>query len=118
MAYTEVSKQLPFEQPDATHEVDTVADWQEPPLWELVGRTPLIPLPVPACARSRESSLLLKAEWLNPGGSVKDRPAREILCAGIAEGACRPAACSTRPAGTPRAGNYPQPACQASAGVC
>ncbi len=87
MAYTEARKQLPYEQPDATHEVDTVADWQEPPLWELVGRTPLIPLPVPACARSRESSLLLKAEWLNPGGSVKDRPAREILRAGIAEGA-------------------------------
>lgn len=79
-------KQLPHEQPDHTRYADAVADWQEPRLWELVGRTPLIPLPVPARARSRESSLLLKAEWLNPGGSVKDRPAREILRAGIAEG--------------------------------
>ena len=82
----EERKQLPNEQPDATREVDAVVDSQEPPLWELVGSTPLIPLPVPARARSWENALLLKAEWLNPGGSVKDRPAREILRAGIAEG--------------------------------
>jgi cysteine synthase B len=30
--------------------------------------------------------VFLKAEWLNPGGSVKDRPAREILRAGLALG--------------------------------
>jgi len=38
-------------------------------------------------AGSSRPLLLLKAEWLNPGGSVKDRPAREILRAGIAGGA-------------------------------
>lgn len=59
----------------------------EPPLWGLVGGTPLIPLP-PSTARYRSSpSVLLKAEWLNPGGSVKDRAALFILRDGLAQGA-------------------------------
>lgn len=56
----------------------TLVERREPALWRLVGNTPLLPL---------DSTLLLKAEWLNPGGSVKDRPAREILRAGFAAGA-------------------------------
>jgi cysteine synthase B len=32
------------------------------------------------------AELWLKAEWLNPGGSVKDRPAREILREALASG--------------------------------
>jgi S-sulfo-L-cysteine synthase (O-acetyl-L-serine-dependent) len=48
----------------------------EPELWRAVGNTPLLPLEVPATVRGR---LWLKAEWLNPGGSVKDRAARAIL---------------------------------------
>jgi cysteine synthase B len=40
-----------------------------------VGNTPLLPVQQ-ASLRGR---LLLKAEWLNPGGSVKDRAARAIL---------------------------------------
>ena len=48
----------------------------EPALWGLVGNTPLIPLP----------PVFLKAEWLNPGGSVKDRAALYILRDGIARG--------------------------------
>jgi cysteine synthase B len=56
----------------------TLVARREPPLWRLVGNTPLLPL---------QPTLLLKAEWLNPGGSVKDRPAREILRAGLATGA-------------------------------
>ncbi len=47
----------------------------EPELWQAVGNTPLLPLDV-GSARGR---LWLKAEWLNPGGSVKDRTARAIL---------------------------------------
>jgi S-sulfo-L-cysteine synthase (O-acetyl-L-serine-dependent) len=47
----------------------------EPELWRAVGNTPLLPVAVtPAGGR-----LALKAEWLNPGGSVKDRAARAIL---------------------------------------
>lgn len=52
----------------------------EPPLWRLVGGTPLIELEGPF---SDIAPLFLKAEWLNPGGSVKDRPAREIMRAGF-----------------------------------
>lgn len=59
----------------------------EPTLWSLVGRTPLIPLTGPRAGSARQPRLSLKAEWLNPGGSVKDRAARGILRAGIAGGA-------------------------------
>jgi cysteine synthase B len=58
----------------------------EPALWALVGNTPLIPVaPSTALARPRPR-LYLKAEWFNPGGSVKDRPALFILRDGIARG--------------------------------
>jgi len=56
---------------------------------ELIGNTPLLRLTrigrefpnVEFCA---------KAEWFNPGGSVKDRPALSMLKAGLASGALRP----------------------------
>ncbi len=70
----------------AYRSADSVAGWQEPALWHLVGRTSLIPLEVPDSVGSSGCRLFLKAEWLNPGGSVKDRPAREILRTGIADG--------------------------------
>src|SRR2546425_12936596 len=58
----------------------------EPALWALVGNTPLIPVP-PATALYRPlPPVFLKAEWLNPGGSVKDRAALFILRDGIAQG--------------------------------
>jgi cysteine synthase B len=69
----------------ATHEVGTVPGRREPLLWGLVGNTPVIPLKPPDEFGS-SPALLLKAEWLNPGGSVKDRPAREILRSGLAMG--------------------------------
>ena len=62
----------------ATQELQAVPGRREPALWGLVGNTPLIPL---------EHALFLKAEWRNPGGSVKDRAAREILRGGLALGA-------------------------------
>jgi S-sulfo-L-cysteine synthase (O-acetyl-L-serine-dependent) len=58
----------------------------EPALWGLVGNTPLIPLP-PSTALARPlPSVFLKAEWLNAGGSVKDRAALYILRDGVARG--------------------------------
>ena len=54
---------------------------REPALWQAVGNTPLLPVEVPGHGRGR---LWLKAEWLNPGGSVKDRTARAILRDGLA----------------------------------
>jgi S-sulfo-L-cysteine synthase (O-acetyl-L-serine-dependent) len=55
---------------------------QEPALWRAVGNTPLLPVELPAGS----GRLLLKAEWLNPGGSVKDRAARAILRDGLCRG--------------------------------
>ena len=53
----------------------------EPTLWSLVGNTPLIPVRLSAGPPVR-----LKCEWLNPGGSVKDRAALFILRDGLARG--------------------------------
>jgi S-sulfo-L-cysteine synthase (O-acetyl-L-serine-dependent) len=58
-------------------------------LLERIGNTPLLRLErfgkvftnVEFCA---------KAEWCNPGGSVKDRPAMSMIQAGLASGALRP----------------------------
>jgi S-sulfo-L-cysteine synthase (O-acetyl-L-serine-dependent) len=54
--------------------VEQITLGQEPALWRAVGNTPLLPVELPSGRR-----LYLKAEWLNPGGSVKDRAARAIL---------------------------------------
>ena len=56
---------------------------REPALWQAVGNTPLLPVATPGHGAGR---LWLKAEWLNPGGSVKDRAARAILRDAIAKG--------------------------------
>lgn len=44
---------------------------------DLIGRTPLLPLRFAGLAPTVR--VLAKAEWLNPGGSVKDRAARAIV---------------------------------------
>jgi S-sulfo-L-cysteine synthase (O-acetyl-L-serine-dependent) len=53
---------------------------------ELVGNTPLLELPS-ISAQVPGVSILGKAEWTNPGGSVKDRPALWMLRAGERSGA-------------------------------
>ena len=58
----------------------------EPALWGLVGNTPLIPLAASTALDRPRPPLYLKAEWFNPGGSVKDRPALFILRDGVARG--------------------------------
>jgi cysteine synthase B len=49
---------------------------------DLIGNTPLVRL-----SRVEEEvsgvTLFAKAEWTNPGGSVKDRPARRMICEGL-----------------------------------
>ena len=54
-------------------------------LFDLVGNTPLIPLRRIFKARPGVE-LYAKAEWFNPSGSVKDRPAREIILTAEQEG--------------------------------
>jgi cysteine synthase B len=57
--------------------------------WQLVGNTPLIRL----SRFERETGgakLYAKAEWFNPGGSVKDRPALNIILEGERQGRLGP----------------------------
>ena len=49
--------------------------------WELVGNTPLIRLPR-INAQAGGVEIYAKAEWFNPGGSVKDRPALSMILEG------------------------------------
>jgi cysteine synthase B len=51
-----------------------------------VGNTPLLPLRRLAQGLSPRVQVLAKAEWFNPGGSVKDRPALNILRTALAQG--------------------------------
>ncbi len=59
-------------------------------LLERIGNTPLFQLqaalPKPVSSRTEWYA---KAEWLNPGGSVKDRPALKMVKDGIADGQFR-----------------------------
>jgi len=52
---------------------------------DCIGQTPIVRLS--RLFDSTESEVLAKLEFLNPGGSVKDRPARFIVEAGLATGA-------------------------------
>jgi S-sulfo-L-cysteine synthase (O-acetyl-L-serine-dependent) len=56
---------------------------------ERIGNTPL--LRMERIGREFPNiEFLAKAEWFNPGGSVKDRPALSMVQAGLASGALRP----------------------------
>jgi len=56
---------------------------------ELIGNTALLRL-ARAGSEFPNVEFYAKAEWCNPGGSVKDRPALSMLEAGLASGALRP----------------------------
>ena len=59
---------------------------------DLIGNTPLLRLDraAAAFALSTRVTLLAKAEWYNPGGSVKDRAARHIIHEAERRGLLRP----------------------------
>ena len=52
-----------------------------------VGNTPLLPLRRIGAHLPETVKVFAKAEWFNPGGSVKDRPALNILRTALCEGA-------------------------------
>jgi cysteine synthase B len=58
-------------------------------IFESIGNTPLVRL-----SRIEQDApgvtLYAKAEWMNPGGSVKDRPARRMICEGLRRGELTP----------------------------
>jgi cysteine synthase B len=53
--------------------------------WQLVGNTPLLRLRHIA-AQAGDVEIYAKAEWFNPGGSVKDRPALSMILDGERSG--------------------------------
>src|ERR1700709_1522976 len=59
-----------------------------PSVIEAIGRTPLIKLK--AASEATGCTILGKAEFMNPGGSVKDRAARAIVQDAVARGMRRP----------------------------
>lgn len=55
-------------------------------IMSLVGNTPLVPLTRLAGDLSPDVQVAAKAEWFNPGGSIKDRPAARILQTALESG--------------------------------
>jgi cysteine synthase B len=62
-----------------TRMTDSVDRAARPGLLSLIGETPLLRLERISAHLAPGVSLVAKAEWFNPGGSVKDRPAAAIL---------------------------------------
>src|SRR5947209_9873701 len=58
-------------------------------LLDRIGNTPLLRLERVG-QEYQNVEFYAKAEWFNPGGSVKDRPALSMIQAGLASGALRP----------------------------
>src|SRR5919108_1487405 len=65
-------------------DLDSEAD-----LTAYVGNTPLLPLRRIGRNLSPRVKVFAKAEWFNPGGSVKDRPALNIIRTALANGDLR-----------------------------
>jgi cysteine synthase B len=55
-------------------------------LIEMIGNTPLVKLQGVTRDLPKEVEVWAKLEFMNPGGSVKDRPARQIILDAIADG--------------------------------
>jgi hypothetical protein len=56
------------------------------PLLSLIGHTPLVPVPL-FQQELPQADLLVKCEFLNPGGSVKDRSVLRMLTEAVISGA-------------------------------
>ena len=66
----------------ATRPAGTPVSQELPAIIQQIGNTPLIRLESP----NPDVEIFTKAEWLNPGGSVKDRAARSIIMEAISSG--------------------------------
>lgn len=75
MSTSDQAIQYPPENKNAVHNVI-----------ELIGNTPLIRLTNYEKQLAPGVELYIKAEWFNPGGSVKDRPALKMIVDGIEKG--------------------------------
>lgn len=59
-------------------------------LVDLIGNTPLLPLSRVTEGLPKNVAVYVKAEWFNPGGSVKDRAARHIVLDALRRGVLKP----------------------------
>ncbi len=59
-------------------------------LESIVGNTPLLPLHRLGSQLASQVQIYAKAEWFNPAGSIKDRPALNIIRTAIADGSLTP----------------------------
>lgn len=73
------------------YEIRPGAATQTSALESLVGNTPLLELKKVTDKLSPRVKVLAKAEWFNPGGSIKDRPALNILRTALETGELTPA---------------------------
>jgi S-sulfo-L-cysteine synthase (O-acetyl-L-serine-dependent) len=73
-----------------TQSMETILRRARSPMeaWELVGNTPLLRLR--NITASSKVEIYAKAEWFNPGGSVKDRPALNMILDGERSGKLAP----------------------------
>src|SRR3982750_1101738 len=62
---------------------------RQPSILGLIGNTPLLRIDAPALD-ARGVEIYAKAEWQNPGGSVKDRAAARMIADGGRSGALKP----------------------------
>ncbi len=78
---------------EGQHRGGTQGQQQSPPplahsIIDSIGNTPLIELR--SLSKATGCRILAKAEYMNPGGSVKDRPALEIILSAVRDGRLKP----------------------------
>jgi cystathionine beta-synthase len=78
-----------------------------PSVLELVGNTPIVRLD--SISREVPGTILAKLEYLNPGGSVKDRIGLAMIEAAERDGRLKPAARSSSPRPATRASAWRSP---------
>ena len=73
-----------------TYKFTSIAQPALPGLASHVGNTPLLPLQRVTFGLSPRVRVFAKAEWFNPGGSIKDRPALNMIRSALAGGDLKP----------------------------
>ena len=77
-------------QPAKTTDVSEAFHVNRPPILQKIGNTPLLPITSLTRDISPRVKVYAKAEWFNPGGSVKDRPALRMIEQAELRGDLRP----------------------------
>ena len=65
--------------------------------WDLIGNTPLVEVGNIEAAENLKARVLVKLEYLNPAGSVKDRAAKYMLADAEEKGLLKPGATIIEP---------------------